>query len=429
MPETPALTRSLLDFIDASPTPFHAVAEARRRLTEHLFTPLDEREAWRFEAGARHVVVRHDSSLVAFALGSQPPAEAGFLLIGAHTDSPNLRLKPRAELARHGCRQLAVEVYGGALLHTWLDRDLSLAGRVFLAGTDEPRLLRVERPLCRVPSLAIHLDREVNEKGLVLHKQNHLPALVGLRRGRGLAQRAAGRRAGVSPQAIAGLGPDAARQRPGLRLGPVRRVRARAASRQPGRLPRRARGPGRRGPGSPGADAGGGPLRPRGGRQPERRGGAARPSWRDCSSGWCARRAARPRTCTGPWPARCSSRRTWPTRVHPNYADLHEPQHAPRLGGGPVIKVNSAQRYATSGATALRFERAARAAGVPTQRFVMRTDLPCGSTIGPITAARLGVATVDVGNPMLSMHSAREMASSVDQGSMVGALAALLAGC
>jgi aspartyl aminopeptidase len=114
--------------------------------------------------------------------------------------------------------------------------------------------------------------------------------------------------------------------------------------------------------------------------------------------------------------------------VHPNYADLHEPQHAPKLGGGPVIKINTNQRYATNAATALRFERAARAAQVPVQRFVMRSDLPCGSTIGPITAARLGVATVDVGNPMLSMHSIRELASSQDQAAMVATLTALFAG-
>jgi aspartyl aminopeptidase len=428
MPETPALTRSLLDFIDASPTPFHAVAEARRRLAEHLFTPLDERDSWGFSAGARHVVARHDSSLVAFSLGSQPPAEAGFLLVGAHTDSPNLRLKPRAELVRHGCRQLALEVYGGALLHTWLDRDLSLAGRVFVAAGEEARLVRFARPLCRVPSLAIHLDREVNERGLVLHKQNHLPALLGLGEGEGWLNELLAGELGVAAQAIAGWDlmlhdstPSCVSGLAGEFLHAPRLDNLAGCHAALEALA--AAAPARPAPtlvvalydheevGSQSAEGAGSAflagllerlVRTTGGSAEDVHRALARSLFVSVDMAHA---------------------------VHPNYADLHEPQHAPRLGGGPVIKINSAQRYATSGATALRFERAARAAGVPAQRFVMRTDLPCGSTIGPITAARLGVATVDVGNPMLSMHSARELASSVDQVSMVAALTALLAGC
>ncbi len=428
MPESPALTRSLLAFIDASPTPFHAVAEARRRLAGHSFSPLDEREPWRLESGGRHVVVRHDSSLVAFALGARPPAEAGFLLVGAHTDSPNLRLKPRAELTRHGCRQLAVEVYGGALLHTWLDRDLSLAGRVFVEGSDEARLLRVGRPLCRVPSLAIHLDREVNEKGLVLHRQNHLPALVGLGEGEGWLNELLAAELGVAPEAIQGCDlmlhdttPSCVSGLEGEFIHAPRLDNLASCHAALEALATAA--PGRPGPtlvvalydheevGSQSAEGAGSAflcgllerlVRATGGSAEDVHRALARSLFVSADMAHA---------------------------IHPNYADLHEPQHAPRLGAGPVIKVNSSQRYATSGATALRFERAARAAGAPFQRFVMRSDLPCGSTIGPITAARLGVATVDVGNPMLSMHSAREMASSQDQVAMVATLTALLSGC
>jgi aspartyl aminopeptidase len=428
MPETPTLTRSLLSYVEASPTPFHAVAEARARLAAHGFTALDERDAWKLEAGARHVVVRHDSTLVAFALGSAPPAEAGFLLIGAHTDSPNLRLKPRGELNRNGFRQFAVEVYGGVLLHTWLDRDLSLAGRVFVAGEEQPRLLRMTRPLCRVPSLAIHFDREVNERGLVLHKQNHLPPLVGLGGGdEGWLNALLSAELGVPADAIAGADLMLHDAVPpcvsGLDGEFVHAPRLdNLASCHAATEALCAAAPGRPAPtlvialydheevGSQSAEgASSAFLWSLLERIVRTTGGTAEDVHRALARSLCVSA-------------------DMAHGVHPNYADLHEPQHAPKLGGGPVIKVNGNQRYATNGATALRFERAARAAGVPVQRFVMRSDLPCGSTIGPITAARLGVATVDVGNPMLSMHSIRELASSQDQAAMVAALTALFAG-
>lgn len=428
MPETPTLTRSLLSYVEASPTPFHAVAEARARLAAHGFTALDERDAWRLEAGARHVVVRHDSTLVAFALGSAPPAEAGFLLIGAHTDSPNLRLKPRGELNRNGFRQFAVEVYGGVLLHTWLDRDLSLAGRVFVAGEEQPRLLRMTRPLCRVPSLAIHFDREVNDRGLVLHKQNHLPPLVGLGGGdEGWLNALLSAELGVPADAIAGADlmlhdavPPCVSGVDGEFVHAPRLDNL--ASCHAALEALCAAAPGRPAPtlvialydheevGSQSAEgASSAFLWSLLERIVRTTGGTAEDVHRALARSLCVSA-------------------DMAHGVHPNYADLHEPQHAPRLGGGPVIKLNSNQRYATNGATALRFERAAQAAGVPVQRFVMRSDLPCGSTIGPITAARLGVATVDVGNPMLSMHSIRELASSQDQAAMVAALTALFAG-
>ncbi len=428
MPETPTLTRSLLSYVEASPTPFHAVAEARARLAAHGFTALDEGDAWKLEAGARHVVVRHDSTLVAFALGSAPPAEAGFLLIGAHTDSPNLRLKPRGELNRNGFRQFAVEVYGGVLLHTWLDRDLSLAGRVFVAGEEQPRLLRMTRSLCRVPSLAIHFDREVNERGLVLHKQNHLPPLAGLGGGdEGWLNALLSAELGVPADAIAGADlmlhdavPPCVSGVDGEFVHAPRLDNL--ASCHAALEALCAAAPGRPAPtlvialydheevGSQSAEgASSAFLWSLLERIVRTTGGTAEDVHRALARSLCVSA-------------------DMAHGVHPNYADLHEPQHAPKLGGGPVIKLNSNQRYATNGATALRFERAAQAAGVPVQRFVMRSDLPCGSTIGPITAARLGVATVDVGNPMLSMHSIRELASSQDQAAMVAALTALFAG-
>ncbi len=166
----------LLRFLDRSPTPYHAVEECVRRLSSAGFRPLDEREIWHLEPGALHYVVRGQSSLAAFQVGAGSPAEAGFRIVGAHTDSPNLRLKPAPDLSAHGYRQLAVEPYGGVLLHTWLDRDLSLAGRVAYESDGDltTALVDFERPLLRIPNLAIHLNRDVNREGLKLNAQMHL---------------------------------------------------------------------------------------------------------------------------------------------------------------------------------------------------------------------------------------------------------------
>ncbi len=172
----------LLAYIDRSPTPYHAVAESARRLEAGGWHPLAEDEAWELAPGARRYVVRGDGSLAAFQCGSVPPAEAGFRVIGAHTDSPNLRLKPLPDDATHGYRRLGCEIYGGVLLHTWLDRDLSLAGRVVFGPPEALRtaLVDFERPLLRVPNLAIHLNRDVTKEGLKLDPQQHLVPVVGL---------------------------------------------------------------------------------------------------------------------------------------------------------------------------------------------------------------------------------------------------------
>src|SRR5262245_32476282 len=172
----------LLRFIDRSPTPYHAVVEAVARLRAVGFTELAEAELWELSPGDARYVVRGGGSLFAFVVGERSPAEAGFHLVGAHTDSPNLRLKPLPDVSREGYRQLAVEPYGGVLLHSWLDRDLSLAGRVTLATPAgvAVRLVDFARPLLRVPNLAIHLQREIATKGLELNAQTHLVPVVGL---------------------------------------------------------------------------------------------------------------------------------------------------------------------------------------------------------------------------------------------------------
>src|SRR5512135_3589991 len=173
--------RELIDFIDASPSPWHAVASAEARLLAQGFTRLEEGARWQLAAGGRYYVVRGGASLIAFVLGSGALAETGFRIVGAHTDSPGLRLKPKAALAGDGLARLAVEVYGGPILATFTDRDLSLAGRVVVRGAAglEIRTLRFEQPLLRLPNLAIHMNREVNDKGLKLNKQTELPLIFG----------------------------------------------------------------------------------------------------------------------------------------------------------------------------------------------------------------------------------------------------------
>ena len=172
----------LLAFIDRSPTPYHAVVETERRLLAGGFERVSEQDLWSLGPGSRCFLIRNQGSLAAFEVGSLPPVQGGFRILGAHTDSPNLRLKPRADLAAHGYQLLAVEPYGGALLHTWLDRDLSLAGRVTVRGERgiETLLLDFARPLLRVPNLAIHLQREISEKGLKLDPQKHMAPVMGL---------------------------------------------------------------------------------------------------------------------------------------------------------------------------------------------------------------------------------------------------------
>ena len=352
---------------------------------------------------------------------------AGFRLVGAHTDSPNLRVKPRPDTGALGWRQLGVDVYGGALVNSWLDRDLGLSGRVSLAD-GSVRLVKVDRPLLRVAQLAIHLDRDVNDKGVVLDRQAHLAPVWGLgafQEG-DFAEFLAGELGvtvgdiiawdvmlhDLTPPALLGVDDEL--------LASARLDNLFSSWCAVDRLGRRP-GPGRR------RGAGHRPLRPRGDREREhdRRGRAFLAT-------------ALERIVTGRGGTRDDLHRAlagsivvssdMAHAVHPNYPDRHEPAHRPLPNGGPVIKVNVNQRYATDASSQAAFVRACTAAGVPWQLYSHRSNLACGSTIGPITAARLGMPVVDVGCAQLSMHSARELAGSHDPALMVAALTAFLGG-
>jgi aspartyl aminopeptidase len=425
----------LLTYIDCSPTPYHAVAESLRRLALAGFTPIHESEQWEFAPGDRRCVVRNDGSLVAFQVGSRSPAEAGFRIIVAHTDSPNLRLKPLADVDRHGYRQLAVEPYGGVLLHTWLDRDLSLAGRVAIRESDCTRnlLLDFKRPLLRVPNLAIHLQRELARDGLKLNAQKHLVPIAGLAGTPTLAEWLA---AEMREQQLADVAPDAilAFDLMTYDVQPSALIGSHGEFLSAPRLDNQASC---HAAVSALQSAAAKPL-------PAFTCAIALYDHEEVGSRSAAGAAGTfladvlERTVAGfeggapQGVARALAQSTLVSAdmahaVHPNFADRHEPGHQPVIGSGPVIKQNAGQAYASDAVTAGEFANLCARVGVSPQVFVSRSDLACGSTIGPITAARLGIRTVDVGNPMLSMHSCREIAGAADVGPMIDVLAEFFA--
>ena len=408
----------MLQFIDGSPTPFHAVASVVATLKAQGFSELFEFDAWTVAVGARHYVVRGESTIFAFIVGKRSPAVAGFRLLGAHTDSPTLRVKPRAAFTAAGHHQLGVEVYGGVLLSTWLDRDLSIAGRVLVQGAHgtESLLVDLERPIARVSNLAIHLDRKVNSEGLKLNEQRHLPPTIALEASdctrcdvESLIAQALGLQADVilghdlvfydtQRGAIGGVN-DELLYSP--RLDNLASTFAAAEA----------------------LAAVGEPV--------DATVGAILYDHEECGSrsavgaGGSFLRDVLLRI-TGGHPE--SQAEAWPRAVarsffisadmahavHPNYPERHDPQHGPRLNRGIVIKHNANQSYATNGKTAADIRALCREAGYPAQEFVVRADSPCGSTIGPIVSSQLGIQAVDVGAPMLSMHSCREAAGTLD---------------
>jgi aspartyl aminopeptidase len=415
-------TRRLLDYVDASPTPFHAVSESIRQLEAAGFTRLAEEDRWSLSAGDKHYVARNGSTLIAFVVGSEAPADGGYRLVGAHTDSPNLRLKPQPGYTKEGYLQLGLEVYGGVLLAPWLDRDLSIAGRVVVAGEDAPRMLRIDRPLCRIANVAIHLNREVNKKGLLVNKQKHLPPLIGLsgdKKDKTWFQSFLAKELGIDsatevlgfdlmlfdlvPSCISGLNEEFIHAPRLDNLGSCHAA-LEALVAQSGESTATTRGVAlydNEEVGSKSAEGADSPFLAGvlerinvalGGTVEDKHRATARSLFISADMAHA---------------------------VHPNYSDLHDPKHMPRLNQGPVLKINSNLRYATTGTTGSAFVRYGLEAEVPVQKFVNRSDLACGSTIGPITASRLGMPTLDVGNPMLSMHSVREMAGSRDQELMI----------
>jgi aspartyl aminopeptidase len=407
--------KGMIAFIDRSPTPYHAVQTVAAQLDAAGFSALDERAAWTLEPGDRRYVIRQGGTIVAFAVGTRSPAEAGFRIIGAHTDSPNLRVKPNPATVKRGYMQLGVETYGGLLLSTWLDRDLSVAGRVTVGTDDGVRemLVDFEHPIARVANLAIHLNRKVNSDGLVLNKQRHMVPMLGVGSSAfGLDKELAGR-LGVRSDAVLGYDLCLYDTQKGS-IGGVDDAFVFCA-----RLDNLA-SCFKATEALANIDDGCEATRVIALYDHEEVGSRSAVGAQSTVLAETLQRIteaypdagaqAFPRAIAGSLLVSADMAHA----LHPNYADKHDGGHAPSLNRGMVIKTNVNQSYATSGSTAASFARLCAEAGFEAQHFVTRSDLPCGSTIGPITAARLGVPTVDVGGPMLSMHSCREMAGTID---------------
>lgn len=421
-----ASATGLCEFIDASPSPFHVCATVAARLREAGYNELAETDRWDGAAAGRFFTVR-SGSLIAWQGGIiDAPAVMPFRIVGGHTDSPNLRVKQHPDVAVAGWRVVALEPYGGAWLNSWLDRDLGLSGRISLRSKDggvHDRLVRFDEPLLRVPQLAIHLADDRNS--VTLNPQRHINAVWGLESGRSRGlHRWVADRSGVDPDDLLSADLMTHDLTPSALIGENQDFVS-----------------------APRLDNQG-----------------------TCYAGLQALLAVQPTShlpvlalfdheevgSTSDHGAQSEFLLTTLERIvmaaggdredflrsmtasmvasgdmahatHPNYPERHEPGHLIAVNGGPVLKVQPNLRYATDSRTAAAFELACRQAGVPLQRYEHRADLPCGSTIGPMTAARTGIPTVDVGAPQLAMHSARELMGAADVAAYAAALQAFLA--
>jgi aspartyl aminopeptidase len=390
---------SLFHFIDSSPTPLHAVKTTIDVLTKNGFI---DQKAFNTPL-AQQGFFAAEGAVVAWKLGA---SHAPLRIIGAHTDSPNLRVQPHPNISRAGWSQLGVEIYGGVLLNSWLDRDLGIAGQV-IDAEGQSHLFLVDRPLARVAQLAIHLDREINDRGLVLDKFSHTSPIWGtktpefsewLTQITGVQDIRAFDAHLFDVQKASVLGVDEsliASARLDNQLSCWAAVMALAQS-ETGDTTQIIVLNDHEEVGSASV------------------GGAAAQlltslisvmnEQNNLTSGDAHEKLSRS------WCLSADNAHA----VHPNYIERHDPNHAPIPNCGPALKLNGNQRYATSAKGAAHLRSVATSAGVPLQTFVSRNNMPCGSTIGPITATQLGIEAIDIGVPQLSMHSARELCGASD---------------
>ena len=417
---TDRLIEDLGEFVMESPSSYHAAQAVARRLVAAGFTQLGEHQDWSVapeSAGPGRYVLVRDGAVLAWIVPEGATPSTPVRILGAHTDSPGFKLKPRSTVLSHGWVQAGTEVYGGPLLNSWLDRELRLAGR--LVTRDGATHLAATGPVARIPQLAVHLDRQVNE-GLKLGKQAHTTPVLSLA---GSAQQAAeadvlkviADAAGVAADEVDGYDVVVAdSQQPGVfgaereffasgRLDNLSSVHAGLVA-----LEQAAE------------EAAQGEVIPvlaafdHEELGSASRSGAAGPFLEEVLGriyeGLGATVTQRAQALAASWHLSSDAGHA----VHPNYAERHDPANRPLPNGGPLLKINANQRYTTDAPGAAMWARVCRDAGVPSQEFVSNNDIPCGSTIGPITATRLGIRTVDVGIPLLSMHSAREMCGVED---------------
>ena len=422
------LAQDLLDFIDASPSPWHAVNSVEERLLAQGFTELPETDNWQIESGGSYYVTRGGASIIAFTLGSQSLTESGFRMIGAHTDSPGLRLKPHAAFGDDGLVRIGVEVYGGPILATFTDRDLSVAGRVNVRTSSgfETRLVKFDDSVMRLPNLAIHMNREVNDKGLKLNKQTELPLIFGESEAGVEAEKQflshIANALNVKSDDILTFELNVFDTQKGSFWGAEQEfitdsqldnlaschaaVTALIATKNPDSTVVCA-------------------LFDHEEVGSESATGASGSFLSDVinriTSKLTLYEEEKLRTLAQSFFISADMAHAY----HPNHPNAYEPCHHALVNKGPVIKTNANQRYSTSADTAARFITLCEKAEVPYQQYAHRTDLSCGSTIGPIIASNLGVASVDVGSPMWAMHSIRESAGVLDHSYMIAVMKAM----
>jgi len=418
-----AIAKDLLSFIAKSPTPFHATLNLLNLFKRNKFTVLDEGETWQIKTNKSYVVTRNDSSIIAFRTGAD--LAAGINMIGAHTDSPCLRIKPNPQVQKFGYTQLAVEVYGGALLHPWLDRDLSIAGRVSglkKNGDLFHEIIDFEKPVAMIPSLAIHLNRDANSNSTI-NEQKHLPLIFSQSDNPGKSKTT-----DFKAELLKYCGRDAKQileyelscydtQAPSLvglneeflsaaRLDNLLStyIGARAMLDSKGKQAALFIASDHEEVGSASAS------------------GAQGPFLKSVLERITNSAGQLTQTISRSTLISCDNAHG----IHPNYADKHDQNHGPILNQGPVIKINNNQRYASNSISSAKFKQLCSANKIPTQTFVVRSDMRCGSTIGPITATEIGIETLDIGAPQWAMHSIRETAGTQDCEYLYKALSAFI---
>lgn len=417
---THSFVASFADFIQASPSSFHAAAEICRQLEQAGFERVDERvDAPTPPMG----FIERDGAVVAWGQPTGTAADAPYRIIGTHTDSPGFVAKPETTFESHGYLQLGVEVYGGPLLNSWLDRELELTGR--LVTRDARSHLVRTGPALRIPQLAIHLDREVNS-GLTLDKQRHLQPIWGLADGSADVISALAEQAGVAASEVLGYDLITVDTQPPARFGAHQELFASA------RLDNlTSTFAALRATLACEAPAGHSSVFVAFNHEEigsETRAGACGPLLEDVLARLGEARGASASA------QRAALAKSWLLSadaghaIHPNYPEKHDPNVQPVLGGGPLLKINANQRYATDAEGEAFWAGLCETAGVAWQPFVSNNDVPCGSTIGPLASTRLGIRTIDVGTPLLSMHSARELCHVDDVPALATALTAFFNG-
>ncbi|KAG2676123.1 hypothetical protein I3760_12G037000 [Carya illinoinensis] len=456
--EVSSVVSDLIDFLNASPTAFHAVDEAKKRLRSAGYEQVSEREDWKLEAGKRYFFTRNYSTIVAFAIGKKYVAGNGFHIVGAHTDSPCLKLKPVSKVTKGGYLEVGVQTYGGGLWHTWFDRDLTVAGRMIIREEKDGsvsyshRLIRVERPIMRIPTLAIHLDRGIND-GFKINTQSHLlpvlatsikaelnkavtengPVETGVQidgdkvnerttnnssKHHSLLLQLLASQIGCKPDDICDFELQVCDTQPSIVAGATKEfifsgrldnlcmsfcslkalidATSSVSSLEDETGVKMVALFDHEEVGSNSAQGAGSPVMV--------------DALSRISSSFGPDSKVHEKAIQRSFLVSADMAHA----LHPNYMDKHEENHQPKMHGGLVIKHNANQRYATNAATSFIFREIATNHKLPIQDFVVRNDMGCGSTIGPILASGVGIRTVDVGAPQLSMHSIREMCAVDD---------------